>query len=102
MVGSLLAGGGAAVVAVWAPSNTLEMTNHELLHDVILQWRAMYLLGVAIIGLILCAVPFRLPIFALCSGSAWWELLVMNSGVGISAHKITPRFQQVCVCAPVA
>ena len=79
VLGALLAGGGAAVVAVWAPSNALEMTNDELLHKVILQWRAMYLLGVAVVGLILC-VPSHPPHLCGC--------------MCVYVH--------VCVCVPVA
>lgn len=56
VVGSLLAGGGAALIAVWAPSNTLQMTSEQMLHGVILQYRSLYLAGVMVMGGVLYVV----------------------------------------------
>eukprot|EP00038_Savillea_parva_P026207 m.52260 g.52260 ORF g.52260 m.52260 type:complete len:437 (-) comp7361_c0_seq2:56-1366(-) len=47
VLGSLLAGGGAALIAVWAPSNTLQMTASHMLHRIILQDRFFYLIAIA-------------------------------------------------------
>lgn len=51
VIGSCLAGGGAALVAVWAPSDDLQMTSDQLLHRVILQLRFGYLVAVIVVGL---------------------------------------------------